>query len=137
MTQIATITINDGKATPLAHVFDPNFVQGESASLHNRAPSNILGYEAMTVRVQAPKGNEQYGRVVARLQLPVMEVTAGSTGSGLQAAPTKAYDNFIEVSARFHRRSTLAERKDARVLLTNLLANAAIVAALDKMEPVF
>lgn len=135
--QIATINLTDAAVTPVVHAFNPTKVDGDTGHLVNRAPGVHIGYEGLHIRVTPPTGNELYARVSVKLVLPTLEVTAGSTGSGLQAAATKAYDNYIEVIGRFHKRSTQQERKNALAMMVDALQEAIIVAAVHDLENVW
>jgi hypothetical protein len=69
--------------------------------------------------------------------LPVLEVTSPSTATGIQPAPTKAYDLLCNVEVVLPERSSLQERKDAFAYLKNFLANAVFTSAVQDLEGVF
>jgi hypothetical protein len=56
-------------------------------------------------------------KVTAKLDLPTLEVTSPSTGTGIQPAPTKAYSCQANLEFLIPERSTLAERQ---VLISQL-----------------
>jgi hypothetical protein len=134
MAQIASITINDGAATPVAHAFNPiksspptyrrNGVSGQSVIAQERLMIN-------TVMAQAVNG---VNRVQLELVLPVVEVPAAGTATGYVAPPAIAHEERVKVEFFFHNRSEKAGRKDLRVLLMNLLANGQVVSAVDDLE---
>jgi len=59
--------------------------------------------------------------------LPILEVTSPSTSSGIQPAPTKAYDCFVNVDFVNPERSTAQNRKDLVTLLRNSLAAGGVI----------
>lgn len=137
MPAIAAITLTDGASTPINHVFDPSSILADTANFANRAGGVFVGNELLSIRVVEPTSSRAFGRVILRLTMPTLEVTAGNTGSGIQAAPTKAYDNFLEVTFRFHGRSTEQERKNMRVMLIDLLGESIAVSSIEKLAPLY
>jgi len=138
MSAITTVTLTDATpVTPVDRSFVPLQIVGDKAMLTNRSSVSALGDQKLHITVKHPKGNELYGKVTIQLVVPTLEVSAGSTSTGLQAAPTKAYDNYFTVESRFHRRSTEQERKDLRVMMIDGLATALITDAVDKLLNVY
>lgn len=138
MTAIAAIVLNDGAATPVAHTFgpvgrDPNGV----ASWVDRSSGIPLGYPALTLSVRPPvKGGSTY-KVQSKIVTPILEVTSPSTATGIQPAPTKAYDLIANLELTLPARSTLQERKNIFAYLKNWLAKAEAEAAATTFEPVW
>jgi len=66
-----------------------------------------------------------------------LEQTSASTATGIQPAPTKAYDTFGYIDFVMHERSTLAERKDAIAYLRNALAHAVVTSAIESFEAIY
>jgi len=129
MSQAANIALTDvATPTPIVHTFVPSkyLADGETMELVNRSGGIFEGYERLHLRLTEPKGNELYSRSVCKLVLPTLETTAGSTAQGIQAAPKKAYDNYIELVARFHKRSTLQERKNALAMIVDAAGEALV-----------
>lgn len=76
----------------------------------DRSGGIAIGYPAFSLSVRAPtKGSRMY-KVMAKLVLPTLEQTSPSTSSGIQPAPTKAYDLTCVMEFMLPERSTLAER---------------------------
>jgi len=137
MAQIANIVLNDGKATPVAHTFTPQKIEGETAFWENSAPGVPLGFEGLQVTVKRPKtlsGNGQVYRVTAKVMLPTLEVTSPATGTGIQPGPTLAYTTWGEVTLVLPARGTAVDRKDLRTLMIGLLQNAIFVDAADNLR---
>lgn len=127
--QIAALTLADGAATPVNHTFSPVGVDAGIAKWEDRSGGIALGYPTITFSIRRPaKGSQNYG-LTAKVVTPVLEVTSPSTSTGIQPAPTKAYDITMNVSMSLPARSTLQQRKDAYAFLKNYLANASVMQA--------
>nr|QDH87892.1 MAG: hypothetical protein H2RhizoLitter493524_000002 [Leviviridae sp.] len=140
MTAIAAVTINDGQATPVAHTFSPvNIDQAGVAKWADRSSGIALGFPALSFsqKTPNPKGARNY-KMSIKVVLPVLEVTSPSTSTGIQPAPTKAYDLIATVDFTLPERSTLAQRNDLLAYVKNFLANAAVVTpAVQNFESVY
>lgn len=131
MALIAPIVINDGAATPVAHTFNPVSV---NPAQYREALANVptVGQGMIGIKIGASNGAVQ--RVTLTLALPALEVPAGGTTAGYVAAPKAAYTNTVKAEFILPIRGTAAQRKDLRVLLLNLLANAQVIDAVDNMN---
>lgn len=136
MTANANITLTDGMPTPVNRVFGTGKVDGDVSHYANRVGGILIGYGKLQLRCHEPVGTEQFAVTQAILTDPILEVAAGSTGAGLQAAPTVAYTNRGEMKISCHRRSTEQERKNLRKMMYDLIDEAIFVAMVEKNEPV-
>ena len=139
MTAIATLTIADGQATPANHTFAPvNIDQAGVARWADRSGGVALGFPVISFSLRAPTKTSRSYKLTAKVVTPVLEVTSPSTSTGIQPAPTKAYDITFNVEATLPERSTLQQRKDAYAFLKNFLANATVMqAAVENFESVY
>jgi hypothetical protein len=145
MPVLAAVTVNDGQATPVAHIFSPLSIDSNGvASFVDRASGIPLGYATFDLSLRSPgpskPGQSSSGRsykVTARLFLPTLEQTSASTSSGIQPAPTKAYDHVANLQFIMPERGTTQERKNLVALIGNLLASAAVKTAITDLEPFF
>jgi len=110
-----------------------------------------VGYPTFTLSVREPTKASRVYKVTAKLDLPTMDVTSPSTGSGIQPAPSKAYSCGCVMEFLLPERSTNAERKillrDVASLFHNLInatddvptvgTNTPLSAAVEDFEPVF
>jgi len=139
MTQIAALTLADGQATPANKTFSVAGVTDGVAKWEDRSGGIPIGYPAVTFSLRRPnsKGAQNY-KIVAKVQLPVMEVTAPSTATGIQPAPTKAYDLFGTVELTIPARATQQQRNDLLAYVKNFLTNSAVVPpAVSNFDPVW
>jgi hypothetical protein len=131
MSAIAPIVINDGQATPVAHTFNP--VRSSPDAFYREALStiNILGQGTVSMRLSS---DGTLNRVKMSLALPSLETATGANSQGYTAAPKVAYTNTVNFEFILPSRGTAAQRKDLRVLASNLLLNAQIIDALENLN---
>lgn len=143
MPAATTIVINDGAATPVSHTFTPIGKDEKGVMWFEQTtptPSfpiaaKRIGYSQK--REFAPRGQATgYSKMVATLALPTLE-TLGNNSAGITPPPSVAYVEDFRVEARLAERSLKQERKDARVLTANLLANASIISAIDDLQVIY
>ncbi len=128
MAQQSQITVFDGAATPVSHLFYPvdnktdpktgariSTWRENNASVPNEAQASVI----LTQKVHPSKVVETRIRV----NVPVMESVAGQNASGYTAAPKVAYVDSFEQVSYAHPRSTPSSRKVAAQMLRNLLNN--------------
>lgn len=76
----------------------------------DRSGGIAIGYPAFTLSVRPPTKASRIYKVTAKVVLPTLEQTSPSTATGIQPAPTKAYDCSCVMEFMLPERSTLAER---------------------------
>lgn len=84
--------------------------QGVAAYV-DRSGGIAIGYTRLTMSVRPPTKASRVYRVTAKLVQPTLEQTSASTATGIQPAPTKAYDCSCIMEFFLPERSTLAERE--------------------------
>ncbi|DAD50124.1 TPA_asm: coat protein [ssRNA phage Gerhypos.1_49] len=139
MPAIASISLVDGQPTPTTRVFAPVGIDSNQvASYENRATGIAVGYDGLSIGMRRPtKGSRNYKHTV-RLLLPTLEVTSPSTATGIQPAPSKAYDSFVNVEFVNPERGTAQNRKDLVTLLRNaLVAGGVIDVCVQNLESVY
>lgn len=136
MAQQTALTIADGAATPVNHTFSP--VGKNDAGVVkwvDRVGGIAIGYPAITLAVREPTKTRRSFQVTRRVVLPVLEVTSPSTGTGIQPAPTKAYDLVVDTTYSLPERSSKLERQHLLAYAKNFDASAAMQAAVADFEP--
>jgi hypothetical protein len=96
-----------------------------------------IGYPSITLQVREPSKNSRAYKVTRRVVLPVLEVTAPSTATGIQPAPTKAYDLICDTTFVLPERSTIAERQNLLAYAKNFDANAVMQEAVKNYEAIW
>jgi len=137
MPAFSTITLNDGQATPVAHSFSPNVLNGELATYQDRVGGIALGYPVVSLTSTEPNKNSRVAKVRAKLVVPVLETVTGSSTGGFAPAPTRAYDLTADMTFFLPERSTLAQRKDILAYAKNLLSNAIMTNLVETQDKVY
>lgn len=135
MPALATVTINDGQATPVAHNFTP--VGTDAAGVTRVADKSggiAVGFPVISQSMRAPTKDSRNYKLTVKVAVPTLEVTAPQSGSGFVPAPTKAYDVSANIEIIMPERSTLAERKNALAYVKNYLAHGNVTAAVEQFE---
>lgn len=134
MAAIAPISILDGQATAVTHAFNPIASVPPTYRRNGVAGQALIAQERLLIKVVPAKTPSGVNRVQIQMVIPVSEVPAGGASSGYTAPPAVAHELTVKVEFMLHQRSDLAGRKDLRVLLSNLLKDAAVVSAVDSLE---
>lgn len=134
MTAIAAITINDGAATPVAHTFYPVSSSPDASYRENISGLALVGQGTIKAAIKQDNGNG-LNKVRLTIDLPALEVVSGVNSLGYSAAPKVAYSDKVNVDFILPSRGTGQQRKDLRVLLTNLLANAQVIDMIENLNP--
>jgi hypothetical protein len=92
------------------------------ASWVDRSGGIAIGYPRFTMSVRPPTKGSRIYKVLAKLVLPTLEQTSPSTMTGIQPAPTKAYDCTCVMEFMLPERSTLAERQKLFSAVASLFA---------------
>lgn len=136
MAAIAPITVKDGASTPVDHSFNPIMV--DPATFRNNAnnATPTVGQEEVSLTLKQGSNNvsEAINRATVTLRIPVLETPAGGSAAGYVAPPKVAYYLQVKVEALLPNRSTAAQRKDLRVMMSNLLLNSQVVSLIDTIE---
>lgn len=125
MPAIASIAIQDGLGTPQTHTFTPR--QTNPALYRNSnsdaSASGVQYDETLLVDVRInPTG---ISKVNLTMKVP---------HSDSSVSPAREWFEQVKVEFFLSNLSTVADRKDIRTLLKNLLADAQIVAVVDNLE---
>lgn len=138
MSAIAPLTLADGQATPVNHTFNPVNVDSNGvAKWADRIGGIALGFPVVTVSLRQPTAASRNYKLVAKVVTPVLDISSPSTATGIQPAPSKAYDLTANIEFVLPERSTLQQRKDLMAYVKNFMANAAMVNAINDFESVY
>ncbi len=138
MSAIAALTIADGKATPVTRTFAPVNIDSQGvARFADRSGGIAIGFPMISQSLRAPANGAKNYRLTVKVVVPVLEQTSPSTATGIQPAPTKAYDMAFTGEFIMPERSVLADRKDLLAFVKNYLANAVVTAAVNDFESIY
>lgn len=129
MSAIGAITVSDGTTN---HVFTP--IQSVPPKYRNVADANVpdIGQEEVTIEVIRAKGAGTH-RVRVTTRTPVLESTSGAAASGYVAAPAVAFTVMAVTDIYVPNRSSPAQRLINRNLHRNLLNDAQVIDAIEKL----
>jgi len=141
MAAIATITVNDGQATPVAHNFNPTGMDQATGTAYysDRIGGIPIGYPKITVRLSSPKAGakssspERFYRGVVTVEVPILEALSVAD-NGMLPAPTVAYALRGRTDFVIHERATLQNRKDLLAYVKNTLAHAVVTSLVQDLE---
>lgn len=136
MAAIAPITINDGQATPVAHVFNPiQTADPITWSRNGDANVPVVGQEQLLMSLKnGAKTSEAVNKARITILVPVLETPSGGSSSGYVAPPKVAYFQQVNIEFLLPNRGTPAQRKDLRIMASNALLNAQAAALIDNLE---
>lgn len=139
MSAQANIVAYDGAGTPVSHTFGPLGTKtdaqfGDQAFWREALTTVPIGANAK-VSTSVKKLKSGIQRVELRVEVPVMESISGQNSAGYTAAPKVAYTNQIAAVCYFSDRATIAERRLAKQLLTNILNNVSTSVAAPTTGP--
>jgi hypothetical protein len=129
MPALASISVNDAEATPVAHVFAPVTTDGSLARLANRSGDTPAGFETISVEVRTPQSATGAYRVILKGNFPTEATVDGSIAV--------VRNSSFELSLNFSQKSTAQERKNVMQILSGLLSHATIVAVAENVEPIY
>lgn len=131
MATFANITLANGLATPVDHVFAPatNDTEGSKrvSSYEDRVSGSPVSFGRLSIGVN--KGTPVRTVRIA-FRLPTMEAVAGAAPSGYQPAPKEAFYETVVIEFKTHQRGTADGRKDLIAYAKNILANPAAVSVI-------
>jgi hypothetical protein len=132
MPQNTTIVISDGATTPVAHTFSPSRIDANNvATFQERVNGVPVGYPTLTWSLRAATTASPTFKLVGKLTQPKVITVTDTSG---KTVTTVDYTNIGTIELVSSQRATLQERKDLRVLLSNLLLNTSIVSSADNLE---
>lgn len=135
MPQNTTISILDGAATPVTHVFNPQSIDANGVALYKERVSGVpIGQPQLSLGVRAPAGNSTTYKVSGRLTMPKAVTTTDSTGKTVTSVDYSVLATFEIVLPV---KADKIDRTNARVLLSNALKNATVVSMVDDLEGVW
>lgn len=133
MAQIANIAIADGASSPVTHTFFPLASKPDALYRESLSALPLVGQGIVSLVNRSP-ANAQLQRVRIKLELPALETATGNNAEGYTAAPKVAYTNSVVVDMILPARGTVQQRKDLRVMLSNLLKDAQVIDLVDNLN---
>lgn len=129
MTAIATLSINDGATTPVAHSFVPVTTDGATAKWADKVSGVPIGYSTISWEIREPKTATAAYRALGNFNFPITATVNGVL--------TKVRNSSAQVFINLAQDSTDQERKDVLAYISNFLANATVKSSVQNVEPFF
>jgi hypothetical protein len=102
--------------------FNPAGINAQGVTRwEDRAGGIPVGFPHITLQLRPPTQASRIYKTTVKLILPTLEQTSPSTSTGIQPAPTKAYDCSVVMEFMIPERSTTAERQALMSQLESLL----------------
>lgn len=138
MADIAVLTLADGQSTPVNHTFSP--VRIDSAGVAkwvDRSGGIAIGFPSVTLSIREPsKGQKDY-KIIRKVVFPVLDISSPSTSTGIQPAPSRAFELKNTTEWSLPERSTAAQRADILAYCKNFDASAVLTDCVLQFEAVY
>lgn len=129
MPAIAALTINDGAATPVAHIFAPVTTDGAKGQFADRSSGIAAAYARLNHEVRAAAQPGAANRIIIGFSVPVTAVVDGVT----KVVRTSS----AQVAINCAQESTEQERKDLLAYVANCLGLASVKQTVQNLEPFY
>lgn len=126
----ANIVVNDGAVAPVSHTFNPmGKPSGSDYEIYVERASGKPEFQSeIRIKTQQPsKSGQPYKVFVTMIQPKVVNVNG---------VDTLDRQSRLDLTFTTSSRSITQDRKDLRVMLGNLLANAQVIAVIDNLETI-
>jgi len=132
MSAVANIAIADGASTPVTHTFSPIQTNPNAIFRDTDAAKAYLASQYRITAVSKLNSNVKgLSRVKFTVELPTM-------GNGVSLPTSEVdYTTTIHVEMIAPNRGLKQERKDARTLVKNLLADAQVIDMVDELRAAY
>lgn len=138
MAQRANVTLTDAATTPINHVFSPVAGKNDVLFWKDRTATAVsIGQNTLSLMQRQPTKQSKSYKDTWKLVCPVLEQTSASTATGIQPAPTLAYENLAVIELVLNERSTLQERKDILAMIRDLVYDSLITLQVQDYEVTF
>jgi len=103
--------LTNDAAVGVTNTFNPTGIDANGVATYEDSSGGIsVGNPRLSIQLRRPNKTNRNYKLTLKLFVPTLEVTSPSTGSGIQPAPTKAYDLAHIQEWILPERSTAAER---------------------------
>lgn len=131
MPSATSITLADGQATPVNHVFEPVSVVPGQALLVNRDSTTAAGQKELIVSYDRAKTGRKTDRIKLRLNIPI-EATSTDTGQ-TYVAHTARFSCDVVLPDEL----TASERADVAAFVKNALADSVLNGYISDLDPMY
>lgn len=125
----ASLTINDGSATPVAKTFAPVRVAPELSVFSEKTSGVSAGFTNLTVKSSPSSNTRATDRVDIELDYPVLSTVNGVS----TVAYTLRFKSYFVIP----KTATAAERANLAAYAANALANSVVRAPVKDLDPLY
>jgi hypothetical protein len=130
MSQITgPLSINNGAGTPVAKSFAPERVAPDLSTFTERTAAVSAGFLRLSVGYSPANSKRTTNRVDVKLDFPVLQTINGVS----TVAYTGRFQGYFVIPDVM----TAAERADLRAFVANALDNAAVMAVIKDLDPLY
>jgi hypothetical protein len=137
MAEVTQFVLADGQATPVNHTFKPDGEKNGVLFFADRSTGVPVGFSKLSISQKETSGGSGKTVTTLKVVVPTLEQTSASTATGIQPAPTLAYNTAVTVTFETAARSTTQNRADILAFVKNLLADSNIGSAVTDYEKVY
>lgn len=144
MAAVASIVLNDGLATPVAHTFVPLGPDQKGVWwFEDQSASSPIGYDRISlqlVRSGNPAPGSNAGSMVNRVKMGIhcpTLATMGTNDAGILPPPTVDYIDRCNIEFILPAQDNIQNREDVRVYANQLLINAQVIAMIEQLQNVY
>lgn len=134
----ASVVVNDGQLTPVAHTFAPKGARKQGvvdvATWRDQSPANMVGYLTLSEE-HTPVNKNGMEKFKWTIDVPVLE--QASSGGAFVPPPTRAFGGIIKIEVWAHERANADHLKDLAAYLKNFSALTFVKDAIEKREAVW
>lgn len=135
MASRANVTLTDAATTPVNRVFTPIAAKGDVMFWKDRTTTSVsIGQNTLSLQQRVPTKQSKSYKGSWKIVCPILEQTSASTATGIQPAPTLAYENLAVLEFVVNERSTLQERKDLLAMTRDLINEALVTLQVHDLE---
>jgi len=91
--------------------WDPDGIDANGVARYiDKSVTVQVGRPTFTISVRKPTSGSRMYKVTVKMAIPTLDITSPSTGTGIQPAPSKAYDTSCVMEFMLPERGVFAER---------------------------
>lgn len=134
MPQAVDITLKDGAAAPVDHVFKPTRQSGDLFEFVDQSADVVAGFKKLTFSTRFESVKNQGRRVIIKITDPTLAVTSPASGTGVQPNPTAAYTPWFQGEFLIPQAANKAARANIYAFAKNALAHAFVQAQIVDLD---
>jgi hypothetical protein len=130
----SNVTLTDAASTPVNRVYSPFKANGDSILYQDNTQEIAVGKNKLTITQKPVSATKRTNLIDWVLRCPILAVTAPTTSTGIQPAPTVDHTNQAQLTFTLHERATLQERKDILAQMRDLIDEAIVASQVQDLD---